>query len=204
MITGAGRCRPTPQPEGLALATSDDSDEIGARLRSIRQAKGISARDLADRAGVTAAYISRLENGKMSPTVASLSRVMQALGESVGALFGQGSDDDEPVVRSDQRRLVRSHGVDDYRITPTWADRLEVLETVVAAGKGSGPSPYSHPGDQECVLVMEGSLTIWLSDVKHVLAAGDAITFACRVPHRWSNPTRKVTRVLWIITPATY
>lgn len=180
-----------------------ESDRVGSRLREIRHAKGMAARDLAERAGVSAAYLSRLETGKVSPTVASLSRVMQALGESVGALFER-PHDQGPVVRADRRQLVRSHGVEDYRITPAWADRLEVLETVVQPGGGSGSSPYSHPGDQECVLLLDGSLTIWLDETSYRLEAGDALTFACRSPHRWTNPTKAIARALWIITPATY
>ncbi|WAL65998.1 XRE family transcriptional regulator [Amycolatopsis cynarae] len=186
------------------MTTPADPDLIGPRLRTIRMAKGISARDLAERAGVAPAYISRLETGKISPTVASLSRVMQAMGESVGALFGQDTAGDSPVVRRADRQLVRSHGVEDYRLTPASADRLEVLETVVAPGRGSGDSPYTHPGDQECVLVLAGSLTIWLAEQEYVLDAGDTITFTCRTPHRWSNVGSVPTRALWIITPATY
>lgn len=199
----AGAAKEAHLPADEPRSESGEPDRVGSRLREIRHAKGMSARDLAERAGVTAAYISRLETGKISPTVASLSRVMQALGESVGALF-ETSHDQGPVVRADQRQLVRSHGVEDYRITPAWADRLEVLETIIQPGRGSGPSPYSHPGDQECVLLLDGSLTIWLDETSHILQTGDALTFACRSPHRWTNPTKTVARALWIITPATY
>lgn len=188
---------------GEATPEGDDRDQVGMRLRHLRQTKGVSARELADRAGVTAAYISRLETGKMSPTVASLSRVVQALGESVGALFGP-PDDASPLVRADRRQMVRTHGVEDYRITPSWSDRLEVLETVIHPGQGSGQAPYSHPGDEECVLVLTGELTIWLVDVEYTLGTADSLTFTCRTPHRWRNPTDQVARALWIITPATY
>ncbi|WP_169736713.1 helix-turn-helix domain-containing protein [Pseudonocardia spinosispora] len=182
---------------------SEDTDQVGVRLRALRQAKGLSARDLADRAGVTPAYLSRLETGKVSPTVATLSRVVQALGESVGALFDDAREDGA-LVRAADRQVVRNHGVDDYRVTPSWADRLEVLETVVQPGQGSGTAAYTHPGDQECVLVLDGSLTMWLADVEYTLHPGDSLTFACRTPHRWTNQTPTVTRALWIITPATY
>lgn len=189
-----------------ARNSADEPNRVGSRLREIRRARGMAARDLAERAGVTAAYISRLETGKVSPTVASLTRVMQALGESVGALFETPQDraDHAPVVRVRERQLVRSHGVEDYRITPAWADRLEVLETVVQPGAGSGGTPYTHLGDQECVLMLDGSLTVWIDDVAHTLEPGDALTFACRSPHRWSNSAATVARALWIITPATY
>lgn len=177
-------------------------DLIGPRLRALRQARGLSAQEVARRANVTPAYLSRLENGHLSPTVSTLSRVVQAMGDSVGSLFGAGAAG--PVVRRDERQLIRNRGVDDYLLTPTRHGRLEVLETVVEAGAGSGPEPYTHPGDEECILVLEGALRVWLDEAEHVLGEGDSVTFACRVPHRWENPTEATTRVIWIVTPAGY
>lgn len=127
---------------------------------------------------------------------------MQALGEPVAVLFG--ADSHGPVVRAADRELVRSHGVDDYRVTPSSATRLEVLETQVAPGGGSGKHPYNHPGDEECIVILEGGLTVWLGDTEYQLAVGDAVTFACRIPHRWANHSQHTTRALWIITPASY
>lgn len=189
---------------GGALSELEGEEHIGARLRAIRQTKALSGREVAERAGVTAAYLSRLENGKISPTVASLTRVMQALGESVAALFDDTTNVDTPIVRRADRHLVRSHGVEDYRVTPRWADRLEILETVVAPGNGSGNEPYAHPGDQECVIVLDGTLRIWLAERDYTLELGDSITFACRTPHRWFNPSDTPARAFWVITPATY
>jgi quercetin dioxygenase-like cupin family protein len=127
---------------------------------------------------------------------------MQALGEPVAVLFG--TDDHGPVVRADERELLRSHGVADYRVTPSSAARLEVLETHVESGEGSGKHPYSHPGDEECIVILDGVLTVWLGSTDYRLADGDAITFACRTPHRWVNDSGRPTRALWIITPASY
>jgi transcriptional regulator with XRE-family HTH domain len=181
----------------------EDDRLIGSRIRTLRVSKAMSAKDVAHRAGVSAAYLSRLENEKVSPTVATLSRVVQAMGETIGTLFGDPVDDG-PVVRADRRRRVNSKGVHDYRVTPGWATRLEVLESVVEPGQGSSPDLHTHPGDEECVLVLEGELTVWIGDAEHRLATGDSATYACRSPHRWRNPTERTCRVLWIFTPASY
>jgi len=127
---------------------------------------------------------------------------MQALGEPVAVLFGTGVDG--PVVRAADRELVRSRGVADYRVTPSSAARLEVLDTQVEPGGGSGRHPYSHPGDEECIVILDGALTVWLADTDYLLAKGDSITFPCRTPHRWANDSQQATRALWIITPASY
>jgi transcriptional regulator with XRE-family HTH domain len=176
---------------------------VGARIRQLREARNLSARDLAEAASVSPSYLSRLENAKVSPTVATLSRIVQAMGESISSLFGEASGGG-PVVRAADRLLLRSRGVDDYRVTPGWTTRLEVLETIVNGGQGSGPAPHSHPGDEECVLVLDGQLDIWIDEVQHRLGRGDSATFACKSSHKWRNPTAEPCRVLWMITPATY
>lgn len=172
---------------------------VGARIRQLRQKHGLSARELASLAGVTPSYLSRLENGRFSPTISALTKVVQAMGESVGEIFGAASSNE--VVRHAERPVLRNRGVTDFRITSDHAQRLQVLEAHVDPGEGSGDAAYTHPGDEECVLVLEGELTFWLDGTRHDLAEGDSITFPCRKPHRWENPGDKLARVLWVITP---
>jgi transcriptional regulator with XRE-family HTH domain len=176
---------------------------VGQRLRAARLAQGLSARQLATLADVTPAYLSRLENGQLSPTVSTLSKVMQALGRPVADLF-HGADDTGPLVRAGQRRVIRSHGVADELLSPTRSGRLEVLETLISPGAGSGDEPYSHAGDEECIVLLAGVLDVQVQDVSYVLHPGDALTFSCRVPHAWHNTGTVEARAMWIITPAGY
>lgn len=189
--------------ERAADPSSDRNDDVGRRVKSLRKQKAISARQLAERASLTAAYISRLENGKLSPTVATLSRIMQAMGESISALF-DAEDDEGPVVRRGARTPLRSRGVEDRRLTPPSATRLEVLETFVEPNQTSGDQLHTHPGDEECVIVLEGSLLLRFDEAEHLLQEGDAATFACRRPHQWLNPSSSRSRLFWIFTPAVY
>jgi transcriptional regulator with XRE-family HTH domain len=176
---------------------------VGIRIRQLRQAKDLSAKQLADRAGLTASYISRIENAKVSPTVATLGKVVQAMGESFASLFGD-AHAQGPVVRAQDRHPLHSDGVDDFRVTPAWASRLVVLESIIQPGQASGSEPHTHPGDEECVLVLDGQLSVWLDQGEHVLEVGDSATYQCRLPHRWQNSGQRPSRVLWIITPAIY
>lgn len=164
----------------------------------------MSARQVAELAGVTPAYLSRLENGRVSPTVATLARLVAAMGETMATLFSEPSGPREPVLRHADRHLMRSRGVLDSQVTPGWAKRLEILESLVDPGQGSSNRLHTHAGDEECVLVLEGELDLFLSSQSHHLELGDSATFDSRTPHRWRNPSSKPARVLWIITPANY
>ena len=189
-------------PAGRESA-NDGMEGVGPRLRAARIAKGLSARQLAIQAEVTPAYLSRLETGQLSPTVSTLSKVMQALGEPVAVLF-QPDDTPGPLVRRENRRVIRNHGVADELLSPTRSGRLEVLETVVAPSAGSGDELYSHPGDEECIVLLAGQLHVQVRAINYDLAPGDALTFSCRAPHAWTNPGLTEARALWIITPAGY
>jgi transcriptional regulator with XRE-family HTH domain len=179
----------------------DDKGEVGAALRRLRQRQGMTARGLALRAGVSASYLSRLENGQVSPTVSTLTRIVQAMDQTLAGLFAGSSS--SPVVRVADRRLIKHRGVDDYILTAPNATRLEVLETRVAAGADSGDA-YSHPGEEECVLVLSGQLVIWVNGHQYELNQGDAITFPCREAHKWENRGSTEATILWIITPPAY
>jgi transcriptional regulator with XRE-family HTH domain len=181
-----------------------DQGEVGPRLRQLREHKGLSARQVAGLAGLTPAYLSRLENGRISPTVATLARLVAAMGETMATLFQEPPGPQEAVVRRGERHLMRSRGVLDSQVTPGWAKRLEILESLVEAGEGSSDRLHTHAGEEECVLVLEGQLDLYLGEERHHLDTGDSATFDCRTPHRWRNPSGRPSRVLWVITPASY
>jgi transcriptional regulator with XRE-family HTH domain len=178
--------------------------DVGPRLRQLREQKGLSARQVAGLAGLTPAYLSRLENGRLSPTVATLARLVEAIGETMATLFQEPPDVRETVVRRAERHLMRSQGVLDSQVTPGWAKRLEILESLVEPGQGSSDDLHTHDGDEECVLVLDGELDLYLAGDRHHLETGDSATFDCRTPHRWRNPAALPSRVLWVITPASY
>ena len=147
----------------------------------------------------------RLENGHVSPTVATLAKVVAAMGETMATLFREPLGEHEVVVRRAARNLMRSKGVLDSQVTPSWASRLEILESLVDPGGGSGETLHTHAGEEECLLVLEGEVELRLGDDVHRLEAGDSATFGCGTPHRWRNPSPSApARVLWVITPSTY
>jgi transcriptional regulator with XRE-family HTH domain len=191
------------RPESRLPATAPGearSDHVGTRIRAIRRERGVAGVELARRAGVSPSYLSRLENGHLSPTVSTLTRIMGALDVPVSRVFGENSGG--PIVRKHERRLIRSRRVEDYLLSPTRAGQFEVLETVIESGGESGDAPHTHPGEEECIVVLEGEFRFWLAEVPYFLFEGDAITFPPRTPHRWENPGEKRARVLWVISPA--
>src|SRR4051794_39946776 len=79
-------------------AATDSVSGLGARLRHARQKSGMSLRELARQLGVSASFVSQLENGKSQPSVATLYSITQLLGLSIDELFAPDVAADPPVA----------------------------------------------------------------------------------------------------------
>lgn len=175
---------------------------IGQRLRAARRARRLTLEQVADACGLTKGFVSKLERDQSTASVASLLRICDTLGLSIGELFeGIHTPDllraaDYPVVSFGGERMV------EYLLTPSRERRVQVLLSEIQPGGGSGQETYALPSDVEFVLVVSGELEIELDGRTDVLRAGDALTFVPRTPHAFRNIGDAPARVLWVLVPA--
>ena len=101
------------------------SDSIGVRLQAVRKIHGYSQRELARRAEVTNSTLSMIEQGKVSPSVSSLEKILQAFPMSLQEFFSE-SIELTPTIFSEDDFLYLHKGQADYRIMP--------ITTMKAAG----------------------------------------------------------------------
>jgi transcriptional regulator with XRE-family HTH domain len=178
---------------------------LGRAVRRLREDRGLSLKQLAERAGVSESFVSQVERGVANPSVASLRRISDALGASIASLF-EGPVRTGRVVAASQRRqlLHPKRKWQDFLLTPEGTKRLQVILSIIESGEGSGDEPYQHGSDEECVVVLKGSLEFGVGDETYLLGEGDSITFESRLPHWNRNPGDVKAEVLWIITPPSY
>ena len=179
--------------------------QLGTRIRSLRQARHLTLRDVAHRAGVTESFLSQVERDVTSPSIATVHRVAQALGLSISQLFAEEAEAGR-VVRRDARRRVAYPGlraVDEF-LTSNLAGRLQVILSTIEPGGGTGAEPYTHDSDEEVVVVLRGVLDLWVGDEHYILREGDAITFPSRIPHWNANHGDAATTVLFCLTPPSF
>jgi transcriptional regulator with XRE-family HTH domain len=201
-----GRVEPDPVGNGGGNRRFVDDDyDVGHRLRKVRSQQGITLSELSRLSGLTRSFLSQVEKGKVSPSVASLGRIASSLGITLGALFASPLNHD-PVVRRENRPRLRYHGIgiEDELLSPTLTGKLEVLWVTVKPSGSTGEEPFSHDADEECVVVLNGALEITVDGTWYELRPGDAITFCSRLPHGYRNPLDQDTECLWIITPPGY
>jgi transcriptional regulator with XRE-family HTH domain len=179
--------------------------QLGTRIRSLRQARQLTLRELSERAGVTESFLSQVEREVATPSIASVQRIARGLDLSIAQLFAEEASSGR-VVRRAQRRRVTYPGlkaVDEF-LTTNLAGRLQVILSTIEPGGGTGEEPYTHDSDEEVVVVLAGSLDLWVADEHYVLHEGDAITFPSRIPHWNMNRGETPASVLFCLTPPSF
>ena len=179
--------------------------ELGVRIRALRQARGLTLRDVSQQAGVTESFLSQVERDVTSPSIATLQRIAHALDLSIAQLFAEEPETGR-VVRREARRTVAFpdlKSVDEF-LTSNMAGRLQVILSTIEPGGGTGAEPYTHDSDEEVVVVLAGVLDLWIADERYVLREGDAITFPSRLPHWNMNHGDVPVKVLFCLTPPSY
>jgi mannose-6-phosphate isomerase-like protein (cupin superfamily) len=163
-------------------------------------------KEIAAATDLTESFISQVERDAVNPSVASLQRIAGALGVHLSHLFDDSSGAGGRVVRSKARARLIYPGLasSDALLSPDLQGKLEVLWAEADPGGGSGDQPYTHPGDEECVVVIRGTMEIHVGDERYILKAGDAVTFGSRSPHRWKNIGRGRLQAIWAMTPPSY
>lgn len=153
---------------------------------------------------MTESFLSQVERGVASPSIATVQRIARALGLSIAELFA--APQPTSLVRRAQRARISYPGlraVDEF-LTTSPNGRLQVILSTIEPGGGTGEEPYTHDSDEEVVLVLEGRLDVWVGAEHHVLEEGDALTLPSRTPHRNTNRGDRPCRVLFCITPPSY
>jgi len=179
-----------------------DGTRIGAQLRAARLAARMSMAEVAEQAGLTKGFVSKLERDLANVSVASLIRLCDALGVSVGSLFQAPKGE---VVHRDARPQINFGGrkMTEYLLTPSGEKRVQAILSDIEPGGGSGSEPYSLPADVEFVFILAGQLEVIVAGEPITLEQGDAFTFPADMQHTFRASSRAgTTQVLWVVSPA--
>lgn len=156
---------------------------VGRRLQAVRRACGLSQRELARRANVTNGNLSLIEQGKVSPSLASLEKILKAIPMSLPEFFAEATE--VPVVNPADSWVELKEGAAQMRIMSLDAgigDSCHVVETVLPPGasESSGALFGAHSG-LVAGMVLEGHLELRLDGIVYELDPRDGFHYAgCR------------------------
>ncbi len=145
---------------------------VGQRLKELRERSGASQRELARRSGMSAASISAIELGKVSPSVETLKRLLDCLGETLTDFFAVGTRP-KPITFFGPADLEEiSLGLIHYhKLATLGRDSLQFVRAT--ANPGSDTRSVTHQSyDTEVGYVLSGRIEVTIGDETRVLQAG--------------------------------
>jgi transcriptional regulator with XRE-family HTH domain len=175
---------------------------IGDRIRGLRKQRDLSLQQIAQSAELSVGYLSQVERGLSSPSVRDLVRIAGALETDLSFFFeaagAHRTVDNAIVVRLAERQEVAFHaGVVKQRLTPAGRSSVQMYMITIEPGGRAGEVPYTHAGE-EAGVVLQGRLQLTVEDHDFILNEGDSFRFLSNRPHRFSNASSMVTRVIWV------
>ncbi|MGK2924884.1 MAG: cupin domain-containing protein [Lysobacterales bacterium] len=180
------------------------SEDVGRKLRAVRLAFGLSQRELAKRAGVTNGMISLIEQGRVSPSVGSLQKILTAVPMTMAEFFTRDLESHVDVVfRSGDLPDVGTGAIQYCLVAASRRDRkMSILWETYEPDSDTGEDLLTHSGEEGGVVV-EGELELTVAGKTWLLGPGDAYYFDSRLPHRFRNPGKVAARIVSANTPPT-
>jgi transcriptional regulator with XRE-family HTH domain len=178
----------------MATATpAPEQSSIGPRVKALREAMGLSLRDLAERTAVSAPMLSQVERGETSPTLSVAGRIAAGLELSLSQLLRLDEGEGVSIVRRSERRTGGSRNKHSYEIItpPLPGQRAEVSAHTLKPGAstgGPGDPPMHEAGSRETAVVTSGTVTLKVAGHEYRLGEGDSVTFDADLPHHFENP----------------
>lgn len=181
---------------------------VGEKIRELREQKGLSLRDLGERAGYTSALISQIENHLISPPLGAMIKIAKALEVKVGAFLGEDPREPFTIVRKNERRLTSRFASKEgvcygYSYESLGFDKkdrhLEPFLVTLEPATVRTEKLSTHEGE-EFIFVLEGEMEAILANHKDILFAGDCIYYDSSIPHKVQchrDTPAKILAVIW-------
>ena len=176
--------------------------DLGGKIKQMRNQKGLTQEELADRCELTKGYISQLENNLNSPSIATLTDILSALGSNLSEFFQE--EQEEKVVFTKQEFIEKdSEGVLFKWLIPNAQKNMmePILVELSEGAETTGDIP--HEGE-EFGYVLEGKITILLGNNHYVCKKGEAFYYTASKPHSIINSGKSKAKFLWISTPPNF
>jgi transcriptional regulator with XRE-family HTH domain len=200
----------------MVKATASDPDSeygyafsatvVGSRVKALREAAGLSLRDLAERSGVSAPMLSQVERGETSPTLNVAARIAAGLELRLSQLLRLDESGAVTIVRAGERRhggnKRRGHSF-EVMTSSQPGQRAELSRHTLGAGGSTGAAddpPMHEPGSRETALVERGALVLVCDGQRYELAEGDVVTFDADLPHHFENGTAREATFLAVVS----
>jgi transcriptional regulator with XRE-family HTH domain/KaiC/GvpD/RAD55 family RecA-like ATPase len=187
--------------EGTVAITSVQKDalpDVGKRVRELRIRAGMNQKELADRVGLTASFISQLENNQIAPSLSSFIQICDVLGVSLSDTLGKKPEEAHWLIRKEQifsSPSFSEEGMKGFRIVQngSMSGSLLILEPYARVKGQIIPSE-----GQKLLYVLKGDVSVIIDGKGEILRSGDSIFLKKEVPSVLKNEGGDSAEILFM------
>ena len=179
---------------------------IGTHIRSLRERKTETLKEVASRAGVSESLLSQIERNKVSPAIETLFKITEALGIEPEVLFAEMSKEQHiSIIKKKERIIFKKKGITFHQLSKTTnansRNEIDAYMLEIPPGHSGESQTSNHPG-QECGIIYAGTAEITFGKATYILEEGDSISFSSTVPHQIKNCGTQTLKAYWVTSPA--
>ena len=173
---------------------------LSQKWKEYRLLRGYLLEDVAMAVGISASYLSKIENVQANVSYDILQKLAEFYGENILYYVGD-TEEEHHLVKKDEGEPF-SIGIEGMTIESVVALKRHTLSSMIyTVEPGSGRySPSAHSGE-EFVHILSGRIQMTLNGQDYFLRAGDSLSFRSSESHSWFNDGKGVARILWVYTP---
>lgn len=180
--------------------------QIGMKLRELRRRRNLGVRELALRSGISHSSISLIERDRMSPSIDTLSAILDALGTTLTGFFAdlQSTIPYSPFYPASEWVEIGKAKTISYRVLGMNHPNRQILMLHERYAVGADTGEAVTHSAQEAGMVTRGAVEVTVGDQSRVLREGDGYYFDSRLPHRFRNISDGISAIVSAVTPPTY
>ena len=179
--------------------------DIGEKLRQLRLQRGLTQEDMADRCELSKGFISQVERNLASPSIATLTDMLECLGSSLSLFFKE--DKNEKTVFSPQDMFVKEdeeglRGATTWLVPNAQKNAMEPILAEMNEGGETYPLP-PHEGE-EFGYVLAGNILLQIGSKKYRVHKGESFCYKPGNTHCISNPGKTTAKIIWVSSPPSF
>lgn len=180
-------------------------DQIGRRIKKLRIERNLTQEALAQEAGLTKGYLSKIENSKNSPPVSTLISLAKALDIDINGIFSEDvtATTITHIKKGERQTVARSGTAFGYSYEPLagkFPNRHMEPYILIFQPDVQAETPFQHKGE-EFLYVLEGTMKFFYEDKEYIVEAEDSVYFDASVPHYGICEGKKPVKCVMVIYP---
>lgn len=172
---------------------------LGRKWKEYRLNRGYLLEDVARVIGISASYLSKIENVQANVSYDVLQKLARFYGENILYYISDAEEEKNLVKKNNGEKF--SIGIEGITIESVISRRSNTLSAMIyTVEPGCGRSQEDSHNGEEFLHVLSGRIRMRLDGQDYFLQTGDSLSFNSRTPHSWVNHGKREARLIWVYT----